>query len=144
MGLSRFVPNGKARRDAVLAGLSLAAIIAAGLSPFHFSPVSQGFSWIPFRALLSTNWESGFALFVRKCFVYGSTVWLFAAAGLSLLAATAGTAVVLAGIEAVQLYLPQHVAESTDPLHVLIMAWILARLHPNVLPRNEKPAKRVC
>jgi glycopeptide antibiotics resistance protein len=139
------------RRDALLAVLSLSGILATGLAPFHFSQSPQSFSWIPFRAIFTTDWESGFAIFLRKCFVYGSTIWLFTAAGLSLLVSAGGVAAILAGLEAVQLWLPNHVAESTDPLHALILAWILSRLSRGSRAdprrdhrRNETATKRVC
>jgi hypothetical protein len=121
-------PAGHRRRDATLAGLSLAAILAAGLVPFHFSAVAQPFSWIPFRALFSSDWETGFAIFFRKCFAYGSAIWLLAAAGWSLAVSSAAVASVLAGLEFAQLWLPNHVAESTDPLHALILGWVIHRL----------------
>jgi hypothetical protein len=128
----------KKRRDAWLAGLSMAAITISGLSPFHFAAISQGVSWIPFRALFSTNWEFGFGLFFRKSFTYGATIWLLSAAGWGLVRATVAVVAVLAGIEAAQRYLPNHVAESTDPLHAMILAWILSRLK-----RNERAKQRV-
>ena len=127
--------NPRARyRDAVLGGLSLLSILLIGLAPFHFSLVAQGFSWIPFKALFSADWEAGSAIFFRKCFAYGSTVWLLRAAGASFLTAAVGVACVLAGLEGSQLWLPNHVAESTDPLLALILAWILSRLTAKAQP----------
>jgi hypothetical protein len=128
------------RRNALLAALSSAAILLTGLAPFHFSATAQSFSWVPFRALFTTDWEFGFSVFFRKCFAYGSTVWFLAAAGPALPRAAASVAVMLAGLEAVQLWLPNHVAESTDPLHALLLAWILSRLQS----RNSTVGKRVC
>jgi hypothetical protein len=125
-------------RDAVAAIAVLAAIVLAGLSPFHFSPAPQAFSWVPFRALLSADWESAFAILLRKSFLYGSAVWLLRRAGSPLWLASAVVASVLLGIEMAQRFLPNHVAESTDPLLALTMAWIL-----NHLARNEKVPKRV-
>ncbi len=116
-------------RDAILAGLLLAGILAAGLAPFHFSQLRQGFSWIPFRALFTTEWESGFAIFFRKCFSYGSAIWLLCAAGVSLVRSTAGVAIFLAAIEAIQLWLPNHVSESTDPLQAIMLGWMLYQLN---------------
>jgi hypothetical protein len=116
------------RRDLLLGGCSLAAILLVGLAPFHFSPVPQSFSWIPFRALLSTDWESGVAIFFRKSFAYGSTIWLFTSGGLPILASAIGVSSVLAALEGVQLWLPNHVAECTDPLHALLLAAIFRPL----------------
>jgi hypothetical protein len=123
-------PHKSPRRDAILAGLSIAAILLTGLSPFHFSGHAQDFGWIPFRALFTTDWEGGFAIFFRKSFAYGSAVWLVMSAGVSLFTAAVSVATLLAGLELVQQWLPNHVAEATDPLHVLILSWILHRLRP--------------
>jgi glycopeptide antibiotics resistance protein len=121
--------NPRARyRDATLGVLSLTSILLTGLSPFHFSPVAQGFSWVPFKALFSANWEVGSAIFFRKCFTYGSSIWLLSAAGFNLILTSAGVAILLAAIEVIQLWLPNHVSESTDPLLALILAWMLNHL----------------
>jgi glycopeptide antibiotics resistance protein len=123
-------------RHAALAGLSIAAIVLVGLAPFHFSSSRQAFSWIPFRALFSTDWEGGFAIFFRKCFAYGSAIWLLVGAGNSLVRSTAAMAVILAALEVVQLWLPNHVSESTDPLHAIILACVLYLLaRPNASVR---------
>ncbi len=119
-------------RNAELAGLSVAAILVVGLAPFHFSSNRQAFSWIPFQALFSTDWEAGFAIFFRKCFAYGSAIWLLSADGISLLASATAATVILAALEAVQLWLPNHVSESTDPLHAIMLACVLYLLgRPN-------------
>ena len=125
-------------RDGALAALALSSIILTGLSPLHFSATPQSFEWIPFRALFRTDWQGGFAIFFRKSFTYGSTIWLMVSAGISLGAATAVLATVLAGLEAVQLWLPNHVAESTDPFHAVILAWILKQLWLNRLSRGTE------
>jgi VanZ family protein len=128
------------RRDALLAALSIAAIVLAGLAPFHFSGTSQGFSWIPFRALFTTDWQNGVVIFFRKSFIYGSTIWLLVAAGASLRRSTLAIAVLLGGLEAVQLWLPNHVSESTDPLHALLMGYGISRFSRG----NPNPSQRVC
>jgi len=134
-------------RNAELAGISMAAILVVGLAPFHFSSSRQAFSWIPFQALFSTDWEGGFAIFFRKCFAYGSSIWLLAADGISLLASTTAIAVILAALEAVQLWLPNHVSESTDPLHAIILACVLYLLgRPNAslyLPSRPNASVRL-
>jgi hypothetical protein len=118
--------------DKTLAALSMTAIVATGLSPFHFSATAQQFSWVPFHAIFSTDWQSGFAIFFRKCFTYGSVVWLFEGGLIPTLALSA----LLAAVEVVQLWLPNHTAESTDPIHALLMAWVL-----NLSARgNQRPA----
>ncbi len=114
--------------DGVLAGMVIASILLTGLTPFRFSEAPQAFSWIPFRALFSTNWETGFAVFLNKLFLYGSATWLLQHAGVRLRTAAIAMASGLAALEAVQLFLPNHAAEITDPLLALLIAWILHRV----------------
>lgn len=124
---------GAPRRDWILAALTLLSIAAVGLAPYHFAPYhfapdAQRFEWVPFRALFSSEWETGMDIILSKAFLYGSAVWLLRTAGLGMVKAAAAVAAVLAVIEAAQLYLPRHAAESTDPLLAVAMAWLLHRL----------------
>jgi len=114
--------------DLLLAWMAVLSLVATGLAPFHFVKHAQPFVWIPFRAVFSTARETGFALFLGKAFLQGATVWLFRAAGLRLRYAAAAVALLLAGLEFAQRYLPNHVAEITDPLLCILMAWMLHRL----------------
>jgi VanZ family protein len=114
--------------DSLLGWMILASIAATGLSPFHFSAAAQWFDWIPFRALFSTSWDTGFPILLRKAFLYGSAIWLFHAAGTGVRSTAAGMALFLAAVEAAQLYMPNHAAEVTDPLLALLLAWMLHRL----------------
>ncbi len=116
------------RRGWILAALTLLSIAAVGLAPYRFAPDPQRFEWVPFRALFSSEWETGFGVFLKKVFLYGSAVWLLRTAGVAMAKAAAITAAILAAIEAAQLYLPNHAAESTDPLLAIVMAWLLHRL----------------
>lgn len=116
-------------RDAALGVLVACSVLATGLSPFHFAEEAQRFVWIPFRSVFSTARETGFPLFLNKAFLFGSAVWLFREAGLRFSYAAVGMALVLAALEIAQRYLPNHVAEITDPLLCLLMAWLLHRLH---------------
>jgi VanZ family protein len=63
--------------------------------------------------------------FFRKCFWYGSAVWLLRLAGWRLARAAVAVALLLGTIEVVQIHLPGRVAEITDPLLALILAVIL-------------------
>lgn len=116
------------RHDRMLAALVLISVAWTGLSPFHLSARAASFSWVPLRPLFSTDWETGFTVLLRKVFQYGASIWLLRESGVSLRAATAVVTLFLAAIEVVQIYLPNHVAEITDPLVALFLAWALARL----------------
>lgn len=132
--------SGNPRSDRDLAALALAVLLFYGLAPFRLVPEPQPFSWIPYRALFTTDWQSGFAVFLWKSFAYGAALWLLIDAGLSIRAATVLVASMLGGIEIVQRHLPGHVAETTDPLHALVLSWILKHLHtaPSVAAAPRK------
>jgi len=117
------------QRDFLLALLIVSSVIATGLSPFHFNENAQSFIWVPFRSVFLTARETGFAIFLKKAFLFGSAVWLFREAGWPLRFAAMAMALILAAVEIAQRYLPNHVAEITDPLLCLLMAWLLHRLH---------------
>jgi len=119
-------------RAALVAGLMLSLLTLRGLAPYHWSSVANAFSWIPFSGLLEDDPEFGMLTFLRKCFWYGSSVWLLRAAGWRLTQAAIATALLLGTIEVIQIHLPGRVAEVTDPLLALILAMILGlfeRLH---------------
>lgn len=100
----------------------------AGPRPYHWSSVSNPFSWIPFSGFLEANREFSMPTFLRKCFWYGSAVWLLRAAGWRLAAAALAVALLLGAIEVAQIHLPGRVAEITDPLLALILAATLGLL----------------
>jgi len=119
---------GSRRRNVALALLTSASVAATGLAPLHFAAQQSYFEWVPFRALFSTQWGTGFTVFLQKAFLYGSAIWLLRESGVGLRRAAVYVALGLAVIEAVQLYLPNHASESTDPLLALLLAWVLHRL----------------
>jgi hypothetical protein len=66
-------------------------------------------------------------VFLRKCFWYGSVVWLLRAAGWRLWVAAFAITLLLCVIEISHLHIVGRTAETTDPLLALILAavfWI--------------------
>ncbi len=120
--------SGYPRRATLLAGLIVSLLILRGLAPYHWSSVANPFSWIPFSGFLAANWEFGMLTFLRKCFWYGSAIWLLRAPGLRLTRAAVAVALILGTIEVIQIHLPGRVAEITDPLLALILALTLGLL----------------
>jgi VanZ family protein len=114
--------NGYRRRAAFIIALILSVLILRGLAPFHWSDVANRFSWIPFSGFLAADREFGMLTFLRKCFWYGSAVWLLRAVGWRLAPAAIAVALLLATIEVIQTHLPGRVAEITDPVLALILA----------------------
>ena len=129
LGVSLFFFLGSAKNadQAAAAGLMF-ALILSGLTPFHMSAQSQGFDWIPFVGMLTTEWQSGIQVLLRKSFEYGAAIWLLHQAGLRLRYATGVVALLLGAIEVAQTHLPQHVAEITDPALAVLLGLALGAL----------------
>ena len=106
----------------------IALLILRGLAPYHWTSVPNPFSWIPFSGFLEANRESGMLTFLRKCFWYGSAIWLLRAIGWRAVTAAIAVALILGTIEVVQIHLPGRVAEITDPVLALILAAALGLL----------------
>ena len=117
--------SGYQRRAALVGGLIVSLLILRGLAPYHWSSVANPFSWVPFSGFLAADPEFGLLTFLRKCFWYGSAIWLLRAAGWNLSRAAVAVALLLGAIEVIQIHLPGRVAEITDPLLALILAVIL-------------------
>jgi hypothetical protein len=121
--------------DRIAAAVLLLAVALRGLAPFRFDSHAHAFVWIPFGAFLAIDWQSGIQVLLRKLFEYGAPIALLHRAGMKTLQGAFAVVVVLAGIEAVQTYLPQHVAEVTDPLLALLLGLVFS-----VLSRRETRA----
>jgi VanZ family protein len=132
----------KFQRPQLAAGvLSLAAIVAAGLVPFHWTGAPQSFTWTPFLAMLQAPWETAFLILLQKSFLYGSAVWLLRESGRGWLIGSLLVAVPLAIVEGIQIYLPGRTAEVTDPLMALLLGFSLMLLErhakrPGLPPRH--------
>ncbi|HKE43355.1 MAG TPA: VanZ family protein [Steroidobacteraceae bacterium] len=116
------------RRATVLAILLAGVIIEEGLKPYVFLAQPHSFSWVPFMNSLSDSLEVNYSVLLEKCFWYFSLVWLLLRRGTSLGIATGLTALLLAGIEVTQLWLPERSAEITDPLLALAAGILLGLL----------------
>ena len=131
MAAFHYLGSGK-KAEGAAAATMLIALTLNGLAPFHFRAQTREFSWIPFIGFLRSDWQFAIQILLRKLFEYGAAIWLLRRAGVRLLYATCLTTAVLGGIEAAQTFLPQHVAEVTDPLLAILLGFALA-----VLDRQE-------
>jgi len=113
----------------------LLAVTLRGLEPFHFEAVAQAFQWIPLKGLLTAEWQNSIPILLGKLFQYGASIWLLHRARTGILRSTAIVTVVLAAIEALQVWIPGHVAEITDPLLAVLLGMGL-----RVLSRNLRGA----
>jgi hypothetical protein len=132
------------RPQAKLAALlALAALILAGLIPFRFAGQPQAITWVPFLAMLQMPWESAFVILLGKSFLYGSAVWLLHQSGRAWLTSSALVALPLAGVEAMQVYLPGRTPETTDPLLAILLGcglMLLERPGAGTAPPNAATA----
>jgi len=99
----------------------LIALTLRGLAPFHFEGPPQAFSWVPFGGFLGSEWQNTISILLGKLFQYGGSIWLLNRAGLGASLATAIVIAILSGIEILQTWTPEHVAEITDPLLALLL-----------------------
>ena len=118
-------PRSDRRRCAWVAGGLLALVVLRGLSPFHFSAERGAFLWVPFIGALNADPYTGVLVVARKAFDYGAATFLLWQAGLGYVPATVLVAAILSVVEAVQMYLPSHVAEITDPLLAVLLSLVL-------------------
>jgi VanZ family protein len=114
---------GKGGASVRLGILMMAAILIRGLAPFQFSPHAADFQWIPFETVLRmSDWQPAMLVVAEKLFWYGSIVWAVGRGGLGWPFAAAIAAGWLASIEAIQVFVPAHVPEITDPLIAVVCA----------------------
>lgn len=102
-----------------------AVLVLRGLSPFRFVAESAAFTWTPFAAALSAEWQFAVLVTLGKICYYASAIWLLRASGMRLLHAVTIVAAILAGIEIAQIHLPGRTPESTDPILALVMGFVL-------------------
>ena len=115
--------------------LFLGLLLFRGLAPFHPAGI-QPFSWVPFGGFLDMEWETGIRILFEKCFLYGTAIWLLHCRGGrqggrqdgGFAASSAIVCSVLILIEILQMWLPGHVPEVTDPVLALLIAFGLGRL----------------
>jgi glycopeptide antibiotics resistance protein len=102
-------------------------IVVSGLAPFEFIDHAKRFNWIPFSAMLDSDWGRSYLVAFEKGFMYSGEVWLVYRAGFSRLMSGVIVAVLLASIEVSQMFLPIRSAEITDPLIALLAISLLER-----------------
>jgi len=124
-------------RASLLAGLMVLVMLLRGLAPYYWSSPANPFAWMPFSLSLALDREVAMLVFLRKCFWYGSGLWLLRTAGWRLWLAAVVIAVLLMAIEIIHIHLPGRMAETTDPLLALILAAIWGSLDEQRLSSSE-------
>lgn len=102
------------------AAMIVLLLIIRGLLPLDFRGSAQPFAWLPFAALLESDWQRASLVLLTKLFLYGAAIWSLRSTGMSLTKSTLSIAAMLLGIEAAQTRLP-HTPDVTDPLLALMI-----------------------
>src|SRR5205085_3799168 len=136
-------PRGRAYVVVVLV-LFGATVIAQRLEPFQFTTYPVPFGWIPFRSFMYGSIDVDVLSFLEKFFLYGSSIWLLAEAGVSNRSATGIVAGTLFATSIAETYLPHLSAEITDAMMALAIGGIFALIrdqrrreeasNPNAIP----------
>jgi len=124
----------------VIALLFCGYVIAERLEPFQFGSTSASFSWVPFLGFMSSSPEIGVLSFFQKFFLFGSSIWLLAQAGLRPRLSIAIVAAILFMTSYAEAYLPNRSAEVTDTVMALIIGAVFALIEKDTR-RNDSPVK---
>jgi hypothetical protein len=125
--LGRGVLEFNARFRTVLIALAFCTyVVAERLEPFRFGAIPGAFGWIPFLGFMSGSLEIDVLSFLEKFFLYGSSIWLLARAGLRLGSATFIMVVLLFVTSEAERWLPNRSAEITDAVFALMIGGIFA------------------
>lgn len=125
----------------VVAAASMVAVIVLGrLLPWHLAAAQKSFQWIPFYSFLHGSQAIDTISFAEKFFLYGVTLFLLTAAGLSLRLAVALECLLLFGTSYMQTFMVGRSAEISDALLALMLGWIYAFLRRQYHDRDVSPA----
>jgi VanZ family protein len=127
-------------RVSVIALLFCGYVIAERLEPFQFGSTAASFSWVPFLGFMSSSPEIGVLSFFQKFFLFGSSIWLLAQAGLRLRLSIAIVAAILFMTSYAEAYLPNRSAEVTDTVMALIIGAVFALIEKDTR-RDDSPVK---
>ena len=114
---------------AIVLILFAAMVIAQRLEPFQFADHQVPFGWIPFRSFMYGSIDVDVLSFLEKFFLYGSSIWLLAEAGVSNRSATGIVAGTLFATSIAETYLPHRSAEITDALMALSIGGIFGLIN---------------
>jgi VanZ family protein len=113
----------------VMATILLIGLAWRELEPFTFSTQRHTFYLVPFATLVAASRGAGILVFLDKFYFYGATIWFCRGFARPLPAATLLIAGMLAVLEAVQMYIPGRIPESTDAVLALIAGFVLYLLN---------------
>ncbi|CAA9892287.1 conserved membrane hypothetical protein [Candidatus Methylobacter favarea] len=124
-------------RTDLWAWLLLFSYLISALFPLQLQSETKSFSWLPFSGFLDGSMVANSRALCKKLFVFaGIFLLLKKAKSFSLLTVSAVTVVVTL-VELWQLWIAGRTAEITDPLLVILMAWLIAQTQMAAPSRPE-------
>jgi VanZ family protein len=120
----RSLRHARAARPTLM--LVCAAWVVQSLAPFEFSATPGSFEWLPLIGLLGGGLENGYLSLLDKAFLFVGMLWLASEAGGSVRAWAVALAAAALAFEVAQCFLPGRLADITDPLLVLVSAYIVS------------------
>ncbi len=123
--LFRILKYGKTEK---LCLLLLASITANGILPFGLDSGAQVFNWLPFHGFLTGDMLHNSQILCEKLFLYGSLIWLLSIPSKKIFLATILAVFWVTLIEFAQIFLESHTPEITDPILIVIIAWIFHQM----------------
>lgn len=136
------LPASERARRVIAAGGLLAAWVVAGLSPFAFGSATNAFSWIPFGDYLEGSLATNLAGLMAKAFAVAAICILMRRNGVRAVATALATLLVVSLVELAQVTVAGRQPGITDPLLVVLVAWLaplLLRLDPDRAEDSTKP-----
>ncbi|WAR45570.1 VanZ family protein [Methylomonas rapida] len=116
------------RRAAYLAWMMLFTYAITRLSPLQWQSESKSFNWLPFSGFLDGSMIVNSRVLAEKLFVFSGIFTLFKDIKTLSIKTISAVAIVVTLIEICQLWLVGRTAEITDPLLVVIIAWLIVKL----------------
>lgn len=103
-------------------------LVADELRPFQFTAQAHPVNWVPFLDLLHSEWIKSVLTLLRKCCIYGTAFWCIEHTSLRPSRVLSLLMLLIATLEAFQVWLPERVPSTTDVALVLVMGALLWRL----------------
>lgn len=117
------------RRPQLLLGLLAVYLVVAALEPFNLRAETRAFAWLPFSGSLGGSMLINAKVIAEKFFLIGALLYLAAQSGFPRRGAAIVAALLLAALEAAQIWIGDHTPEITDPLLALLLGAALGTLH---------------
>ncbi len=125
-----------------LACLLLISIVAYSLGSMDFSPYGWHFSMIPFSGFLEGDLFSNTKALFFKLFLFGSILWLVKTGWPHLRLKTVWLFLFILMLEIIQIFMASRSAEITDPLIILLLAFVVKPKAENLSTIKKPPPKK--